>query len=447
MTFVKQKRRPRRHYPPAPTTSTPPPLVGHPRRHYPPAPITSTPPPPFGYYPPAPTSSTPPPLVRCPRRHYPPAPTTSTPPPHFGWTASPTISTPLPLFEYYPSAPTTSTPHPPFEWTASPNTSMPLPHFGWTSTPTTSTPLPSFEYYPPVPTTSTPPPLVGRPRRDYPPATTTSTPPLPFGWTPTPTTSTPLPPFGSSVNGSTLASHVPSVPTEKLIAGSNQSSANIPSNETLGNSGGLGAGGRAVIRSFVGLFALTLVVMDVWRKFSIAEQNEEICPICLADYQPGETLRIIPECTHNFHAACIDEWLRSSATCPLCRNSMVSKKNWEQGYRKQPISLGVKLGIIIGVPVVVLACLIGMISYVCFQIRCANNELPTSTVSNQQSRTGLDGAIIESCAKGTRMGVVKDAGCREGSGKRDGLGPTVVRAGLQVWLAAAAAAGEVEDDD
>ncbi|XP_042480879.1 RING-H2 finger protein ATL20-like [Macadamia integrifolia] len=49
--------------------------------------------------------------------------------------------------------------------------------------------------------------------------------------------------------------------------------------------------------------------------------NDSPCPICLAEYQPKETLRTIPQCQHCFHAACIDEWLRTNATCPLCRTS------------------------------------------------------------------------------------------------------------------------------
>ncbi|KAL7165539.1 hypothetical protein ACSBR2_041260 [Camellia fascicularis] len=53
----------------------------------------------------------------------------------------------------------------------------------------------------------------------------------------------------------------------------------------------------------------------------LPKPNDGTCPICLAEYQPKETLRTIPECNHYFHANCIDEWLRMNATCPLCRNS------------------------------------------------------------------------------------------------------------------------------
>ncbi|KNA13224.1 hypothetical protein SOVF_118690 [Spinacia oleracea] len=53
----------------------------------------------------------------------------------------------------------------------------------------------------------------------------------------------------------------------------------------------------------------------------LPKPSDNICPICLSEYQPKEALRSIPECNHYFHADCIDEWLRMNATCPLCRNS------------------------------------------------------------------------------------------------------------------------------
>ncbi|MBA0761375.1 hypothetical protein Gotri_024030, partial [Gossypium trilobum] len=34
-----------------------------------------------------------------------------------------------------------------------------------------------------------------------------------------------------------------------------------------------------------------------------------------------ETIRTIPDCTHYFHANCIDEWLKLNAACPVCRNT------------------------------------------------------------------------------------------------------------------------------
>jgi hypothetical protein len=46
------------------------------------------------------------------------------------------------------------------------------------------------------------------------------------------------------------------------------------------------------------------------------EQNANICSICLeSNSKSSERL----ECGHHFHKECIDPWLSSNNTCPLCR--------------------------------------------------------------------------------------------------------------------------------
>ena len=49
------------------------------------------------------------------------------------------------------------------------------------------------------------------------------------------------------------------------------------------------------------------------------EDLDSSCSICLADYCDGELLRMLPDCRHRFHTLCVDEWLRSHASCPICR--------------------------------------------------------------------------------------------------------------------------------
>uniref|UniRef100_A0A0E0CIK2 RING-type domain-containing protein n=1 Tax=Oryza meridionalis TaxID=40149 RepID=A0A0E0CIK2_9ORYZ len=47
--------------------------------------------------------------------------------------------------------------------------------------------------------------------------------------------------------------------------------------------------------------------------------GDPACSVCLEDVRGGETVRRLPACGHLYHAACIDAWLRSRTTCPLCR--------------------------------------------------------------------------------------------------------------------------------
>ncbi|CAM8877792.1 unnamed protein product [Rhodiola kirilowii] len=46
------------------------------------------------------------------------------------------------------------------------------------------------------------------------------------------------------------------------------------------------------------------------------------CSVCLGEFQENECLRILPKCSHSFHVQCIDMWLKSHSTCPLCRTSL-----------------------------------------------------------------------------------------------------------------------------
>lgn len=47
------------------------------------------------------------------------------------------------------------------------------------------------------------------------------------------------------------------------------------------------------------------------------------CPICLHEFQAEYQLRLLPKCSHAFHLDCIDTWLLSHSTCPLCRGSLL----------------------------------------------------------------------------------------------------------------------------
>lgn len=47
------------------------------------------------------------------------------------------------------------------------------------------------------------------------------------------------------------------------------------------------------------------------------------CAVCLCEFEPEDKLRLLPKCSHAFHMECIDTWLLSHSTCPLCRALLV----------------------------------------------------------------------------------------------------------------------------
>lgn len=49
--------------------------------------------------------------------------------------------------------------------------------------------------------------------------------------------------------------------------------------------------------------------------------------MCLGDYEAEDRLQQVPACGHTFHMGCIDHWLATHTTCPLCRVSLLAPTN------------------------------------------------------------------------------------------------------------------------
>ncbi|XVF53070.1 hypothetical protein PTKIN_Ptkin05aG0070000 [Pterospermum kingtungense] len=76
--------------------------------------------------------------------------------------------------------------------------------------------------------------------------------------------------------------------------------------------------------------AYPITLLD--ESFQLPRPNDNTCSICLSEYKAKETIRTTPDCSHYFHADCIDEWLKRNAACPVCRN----KPDQESALRTLP---------------------------------------------------------------------------------------------------------------
>ncbi|KAF5773465.1 putative transcription factor C2H2 family [Helianthus annuus] len=47
------------------------------------------------------------------------------------------------------------------------------------------------------------------------------------------------------------------------------------------------------------------------------------CSICLTEFEERETVKVIPYCRHGFHPVCIETWLSSHGSCPMCRSTQL----------------------------------------------------------------------------------------------------------------------------
>eukprot|EP00180_Rhodochaete_pulchella_P001661 Plantae.Rhodophyta-Rhodochaete_pulchella.ctg25044.p1 GENE.Plantae.Rhodophyta-Rhodochaete_pulchella.ctg25044~~Plantae.Rhodophyta-Rhodochaete_pulchella.ctg25044.p1 ORF type:complete len:186 (+),score=15.04 Plantae.Rhodophyta-Rhodochaete_pulchella.ctg25044:47-559(+) len=51
--------------------------------------------------------------------------------------------------------------------------------------------------------------------------------------------------------------------------------------------------------------------------------QQATCSICLCDYEAEESVNELP-CGHRYHPPCIQQWLKTSSLCPLCKVDVVT---------------------------------------------------------------------------------------------------------------------------
>ncbi|XP_047318644.1 RING-H2 finger protein ATL40-like [Impatiens glandulifera] len=55
------------------------------------------------------------------------------------------------------------------------------------------------------------------------------------------------------------------------------------------------------------------------------DESQIECSVCLSLLEQNEMVRKLPNCNHTFHSQCIDMWLGSHSTCPVCRTEAEPK--------------------------------------------------------------------------------------------------------------------------
>ena len=58
-------------------------------------------------------------------------------------------------------------------------------------------------------------------------------------------------------------------------------------------------------------------------QFDGTQEGEETptCTVCMSEFEPGEELRRLP-CGHQYHTACVDQWLKINKSCPMCKKQI-----------------------------------------------------------------------------------------------------------------------------
>ncbi|GLJ38368.1 hypothetical protein SUGI_0781360 [Cryptomeria japonica] len=76
----------------------------------------------------------------------------------------------------------------------------------------------------------------------------------------------------------------------------------------------------------IGLDKETLDALPI-AEYKSQNMNEDLeCVVCLSKFEENEKIRVIPNCNHSFHAECINMWLHSHTSCPICRETVPSNR-------------------------------------------------------------------------------------------------------------------------
>ncbi|XP_018676081.2 E3 ubiquitin-protein ligase ATL4-like [Musa acuminata AAA Group] len=66
----------------------------------------------------------------------------------------------------------------------------------------------------------------------------------------------------------------------------------------------------------------SLPLFSLASSLAVLPKSSPDCSVCLCPFRPQDELRLLPACRHAFHSQCVDPWLRSIPSCPLCRASI-----------------------------------------------------------------------------------------------------------------------------
>ncbi|CAH8390193.1 unnamed protein product [Eruca vesicaria subsp. sativa] len=75
--------------------------------------------------------------------------------------------------------------------------------------------------------------------------------------------------------------------------------------------------------------------------FTVGAVSEETaateCAVCLSVLEEQDTARELPSCKHVFHVDCVDKWLTTCSTCPVCRTEVQPRPRLEPEPREGPV--------------------------------------------------------------------------------------------------------------
>ncbi|CAG9326963.1 unnamed protein product [Blepharisma stoltei] len=79
----------------------------------------------------------------------------------------------------------------------------------------------------------------------------------------------------------------------------------------------------------------TMQSQDITGELLHLEAEEEgFCSICMNDITKGQIITVL-KCPHKFHSECVDTWLETKPSCPVCKKIVSVNNLTEYNYNSQ----------------------------------------------------------------------------------------------------------------
>lgn len=75
------------------------------------------------------------------------------------------------------------------------------------------------------------------------------------------------------------------------------------------------------------------------REGATSEEQCVECPICYDNVKPNAA-RVL-SCNHTFHKSCVNKWLRTCSTCPMCRAPVARQRPPVAPIQRRPAVRGI----------------------------------------------------------------------------------------------------------
>ena len=68
--------------------------------------------------------------------------------------------------------------------------------------------------------------------------------------------------------------------------------------------------------------AIKAMPIILHQESAVEREDQMECCICLGVFEDGDKVKVLAQCQHRFHSDCVDRWLLTQSSCPLCRVSL-----------------------------------------------------------------------------------------------------------------------------